>query len=102
MSNSYKANYEHKSGRLKRKEKEKRELEKCKTDKKQKKLGDFFNQFESASIKLPEASPNVDKQSLLSKSVSNKSSSPIHCKSDSSEIFNISLNMFRIHQVTFH
>lgn len=65
MSNPYNSNYKHKSGSLKRKEKERRELEKCKSDKKQKVLGDFFNQFESSPITIPDASQNVDKKNLL-------------------------------------
>jgi len=49
----------------KEKEKERRELEKCKSDKKQKVLGDFFNQFESSPITIPDASQNVDKKKFI-------------------------------------
>ncbi|KAL4149938.1 hypothetical protein QTP88_003789 [Uroleucon formosanum] len=85
MTNPYNSNYKQKSGNLKRKEKERRELEKCKSDKKQKVLGDFFNQFESSPITIPDASQNVDKKNLLTtrKSVSNISSSRVGCTFDS-------------------
>ncbi|KAF0714077.1 zinc finger MYM-type protein 1-like, partial [Aphis craccivora] len=67
---------------------QRRELEKCKSDKKQKVLGDFFNQFESSPITIPDASQNVDKKNVLTtrKSVSNISSSLINCTSDSFEL----------------
>ncbi|KAL4131264.1 hypothetical protein QTP88_008601 [Uroleucon formosanum] len=82
MSNPYNSNYKHKSGNLKRKEKERRELEKCKSDKKQKVLGDFFNQFEGSPITIPDASQNVDKKNLLDSSSDFSLNKPIlslHC-----------------------